>query len=361
MRVGKNPFKGASGEGMAYQGKPVLVAMLTFIPSFMGYYRERFELMKLCLESMIAHTPVSQADILIFDNGSCPEVTDYLKELLAQKRITYLTLSQHNLGYNGALNWIYNSCQSPYLSYADDDVFFHPDWLVRALEVFEHFPSLGMVSCSPTKTKFEYHHTYARNLAKLYPDQINILSREDSQWNEEWDELFFKSVGNLASPQETLKDTVIPVFESQGVKCYPVSNHFHYVLNREAIEVLYPYPVGDLMSSNYKNPAFNMSLLFDEKLEQHQLAKVSTYGMYAEHLGNVWSERADYLNKKYAIHLSSKATVHSKTLTVTWQKRILFKFMNLPFVSKLLYVLYEKLFDLINAKSLFDKQKSRKI
>jgi glycosyltransferase involved in cell wall biosynthesis len=359
MRVGKNPFKGASGEGMAYTGKEVTVAMLTFIPNFMGYYRERFELLKLCLESMIAHTPADQADVLVFDNGSCPEVTTYLQKLLDDKKITYLILSQHNLGYNGALNWIYKSCSSPYLSYADDDVFFHPDWLPHALEVFDHFPSIGMVSCSPTKTKFEYHHVYSRNLANLYPDRMQVLDHAAEHWNDAWDESFFKSVGNLSSPQETLGHITVPVFESEGVRCYPVSNHFHYVLNRAAIDILYPYPVGDLMSSNYKNPAFNMSLLFDEKLEENKLAKVSTYGMYAEHLGNVWSERAEHLKNTHQL-TGPKAKVSNTAMSITWKKRVAFKIMNLPFVSKLLYRLYEKLFDLIHSKSLFDKQKQRK-
>ncbi|MDB5272141.1 MAG: hypothetical protein JWO58_508 [Chitinophagaceae bacterium] len=359
MRVGKNPYKGINGEGKAYVGKKVTVAMLTFIPNFLGYYRERFDLLKLSIESLIKHTDSALADILVLDNGSCTEVRAYLQHLHDQGNIVFYVQSKYNLGYNGGLNWIYSACQSPYLSYSDDDVFFHPGWLEKAMEVHENFPSIGMVSCGPSKLKLSEHHEYSKALAEKYPDLVTS-KRSPESWKEEWDQLFLKSVGSDISEFPKLNELEIPVLESNQVCCFPVSTHFHYVLSREAIELLYPFPVGDLMSSNIKNPEFNMLLVFDKVLDDGGLAKVTTCGMYTEHLGNVWSERAQLLKEQYQLHFEISAKeIHVKASS-TWMQRIAFKFMNIPVIGKIPYRIYEAMFDLINAKNQFDRNKSTK-
>ena len=359
MRIGKNPYKGTGGEGKAYIGKKVTAAMLTFIPNFMGYYRERFDLLKLSIESLIKHTDSNLADILVLDNGSCEEVRAYLQQLHNQGSITYYVQSKHNLGYNGGLNWIYSACQSSYLSYSDDDVFFHPGWLEKALEVHENFPSIGMVSCSPSKTKFGDHHESSKCLPERYPDLVK-RRMSSKEWEQEWDILFLNSVGSSISAFPDIAALEIPILESNHVECFPLSTHFHYVLSKAALDCLYPFPVGDLMSSNINNPLFDMRLIFDKKLDDEGFAKVTTLGMYTEHLGNVWSTRADVLKKKYMLNTDSHIESNHLKNVSTWKQRIAFKFMNIPVMGKIPYRIYEAMFDLINAKNNFDRNKSTK-
>ena len=78
MRIGRNPFKGAGGVNKAYVPKRITVAVLTYIPNFEGYYQMRFETLKISIASLIKNTE-GEFDLLIFDNGSCPEVIEYIK------------------------------------------------------------------------------------------------------------------------------------------------------------------------------------------------------------------------------------------------------------------------------------------
>lgn len=353
MRVGRNPFKGESGEGKAYIGKRVTVTMLTCIPNFSGYYRERFELLKLSLKSLIEHTPSDLADLMVFDNGSCDEVREYLQELLNEGKLTFLFQSNHNLGLNGALNRIYASNQSPYLACSDDDVFYHPHWLEKALEIHENFPAIGLVTCSPTKMKFREHHDFAQSLAKEYPEQVTAIDAPD-KWKKEWDDIFLQSIGDQSVHTE-FEEMNVPVFSAHGIECFPLSTHFQYMLSKSAIDCLYPYPVGDLMSSSYTNTDFDLRYILDKKLDDNRFAKVSTVGLFTEHLGNVWSERAELLKNQYGFDLNLKTNIHRSSAAVSWKQRLAFKFMNLPLVGKWIYKLYESLFDLINAKINYDR------
>src|SRR6202000_747126 len=101
MRIGKNPYKGErNNRPQSYVSKDVLCSMLVYIPNLNGYFKDRFEVMKICLGSLILHTDREIADILVFDQGSCDEVTGYLLSLKSKGLITYLYLSTENLGYN---------------------------------------------------------------------------------------------------------------------------------------------------------------------------------------------------------------------------------------------------------------------
>lgn len=356
MRKGKNPYK-VFGEGKAYIKKPIIVSMLTFIPNFSAYYKDRFKILKLSLESLIKTTDKNIADILVFDNGSCDTVTKYLQNLLNKKDINFLILSSENLGYNAALNEIYNFCDGTYLSYSDDDVYFHDGWLESAIDIHKGFPSLGFVSCSPTKATFDDSHYYTEKLVKIYPKIIDEV-KNHNLWKTDWDKLFLNSIGNIQL-LPSLNDINVPLFTNKdGITAFPVSTHFHYVLNRKAINLLYPYPVGDLMSSNSKNPDFNMTIQLNKRLEDAKLARLSTTKLYSEHLGNVWTNRADYLQN----NLDKKKSIPFKKVKNEFSltQRILFKFMNIPFLGRIPHFLYDWSFNLIGEKTNYDRQKMNK-
>jgi len=98
-RIGINP---ARGKQSAYHPAKITVAMLSYIPHLEGYFRHRLDVLKLALASLEAHTEISH-DLLVFDNGSCKPVVDYLRFLRGEGIIDYLLLSRRNLGKIGAI------------------------------------------------------------------------------------------------------------------------------------------------------------------------------------------------------------------------------------------------------------------
>jgi hypothetical protein len=92
MRVGQNPIK--TVESVAPPA-PVTVVVISYIPYLRGYYQHSLDVLKLCLTSLHANTD-GEFDLMVFDNGSCAEVREFLLAEQASKRIQYLTLSERN-------------------------------------------------------------------------------------------------------------------------------------------------------------------------------------------------------------------------------------------------------------------------
>ena len=74
---GKSSFyKKKSG----YKPADTTVVVLTCIPYTTGYYKERLDILKVCLVSIMKHTDVD-FDLMVVDNGSTKKVTNFLDRL----------------------------------------------------------------------------------------------------------------------------------------------------------------------------------------------------------------------------------------------------------------------------------------
>jgi glycosyltransferase involved in cell wall biosynthesis len=354
MRLEKNPYKGsASNRPKSYIAKDILCCMLVYIPNFNGYFKDRFEVMKISLNSLILHTDKDIADILIFDQGSCGEVIDYLQDLKERGLITYFVQSTENLGYNGAKNFIYSMCQGEYLCWADDDVFFYPDWLTNSLKIAQTYPSVGIVSSSPISEKFAVNNSVAIDL----PNTENEIQVIEGMWQESWDQNFNVSIGKMVIGSEDLH---IPMYRYKGVDAIPVSSHFQYMITKKARQCIYPFKVGLAMSSSFEDPEFNMILALDKKLDDNGFAKLSTYGVFAEHLGGILTDRTLELATKYNVDISNVEKKTYISTTPNFIMVILIKSMNLPIIGTLPYRLYDFFFRLICEKKAYDKSKQSK-
>ena len=80
---------------------------------------------------------------MIFDNGSCEEVQDFLLNEFRNHTIQYLILSEKNLGKGGAWNIIFDAAPGEFIAYADSDVYFHENWLDESLKIMQTFPNVG--------------------------------------------------------------------------------------------------------------------------------------------------------------------------------------------------------------------------
>ena len=141
-RIGMNPSRNRDS---GFFPAKVTAAILTHVPHGEGYFEHRFEVLRLCIESLIT-TAGDAVDVMVFDNASSPEVVDYLNGLKAANKIQYLTLSSRNIGKMDALQMIFRSAPGEIIAYSDDDVLFLPGWLDAHLKVLTTFPKTGMVT-----------------------------------------------------------------------------------------------------------------------------------------------------------------------------------------------------------------------
>ena len=171
MRKGQNPAKFVKN---VPKPERITVALLNYIPFLSGFYAETLDVLKVSLESMRKESGLP-FDLMVFDNGSCAEVRDFLVKEKEEGRIQYLILSEKNMGKGGAWNVMLAGAPGEIIAYTDSDVLFSPKWLSRSVEILETFPNVGMVTARPFRTPPEFYEStlrWARENAKLEEGQF---------------------------------------------------------------------------------------------------------------------------------------------------------------------------------------------
>lgn len=275
MRIGLSPTREQSTD---YHPARVTVCVLVFIPDQVGYFAQRFEVLKLCLQSILKHTKAPY-DLLVFDNGSCPEVVDYLRVLRDQGRIHYLLLSARNIGKLNALKIMCQAAPGEVVAYSDEDVLFYPGWLEAQLEILDTFPRVGMVSGVAVREQFRYGNHYLQPYLADFPE---ISVRYGHFIPDEWERDFFVSTGRepgkeLAGARHAYKDIVL---EYKAVKAYSTATHFQFIALKSVI--LRGFKEGwesQLMASEQE--------LLDENIDSLGYARLATFHRYVQHIGNI--------------------------------------------------------------------------
>lgn len=153
MRIGQNPAKFAKEVAKPAR---ITVAVLNYIPFLSGFYTETLEVLKVCLES-IRQSADLPFDLMVFDNGSCEEVRQYLLDEHQAGRIQFLILSEKNLGKGGAWNVILAGAPGEIIAYTDSDAYFYKGWLSRSVQILETYPRVGMVTARPFRTNEAFY------------------------------------------------------------------------------------------------------------------------------------------------------------------------------------------------------------
>jgi glycosyltransferase involved in cell wall biosynthesis len=158
MRKGQNPAKFVKDVA---RPERITAGLINYIPFLSGFYAETLDVLKVCLDSMRKEAGLS-FDLMVFDNGSCREVREYLVNEKEAGRIQYLILSEKNMGKGGAWNMILAGAPGEIIAYADSDVLFSPGWLKRSVEILETFPDVGMVTARPFRTPAGFYSNTLR-------------------------------------------------------------------------------------------------------------------------------------------------------------------------------------------------------
>jgi hypothetical protein len=274
MRVGINPTRMASTD---YRPARVTVCVLTFVPEQVGYFARRFDVMKLCLHSLLENTD-KPYDLLVLDNGSCGEVVEYLRRLRDQGAITYLILCSRNIGINGGQRIMFNAAPGEVIAYSQDDVCFDPGWLPASLEILDTFPRVGLVSGIAVREQFRYGNRYLPAYLSDYPE---ISVKRGHFIPDAWETEFHESLGrdgtSWANDTRAAYEDI--VLEHRGVKAYSTAVHFQYTARK-------PIALEGLGTSWDRRLMIGPDLEMDERIDGLGYARLSTFQRFVRHMGN---------------------------------------------------------------------------
>ena len=243
-RIGQNPAK-----FVKEVAKParITVAVLNYIPFLSGFYAEMDGVLKACLNSIYQTKLDEDFDVLVFDNGSCDEIKQYLLKEQAEGRIQYLFLSEKNLGKGGAWNMIFDGAPGEIIAYTDNDCLFTPDWLEKSVRILETYPDTGMVTARPFRTKEE-----------LYTSTLAWADADPEVEHEQGDlipfEVFREFDLSLGQSEEEIaahyKETTDHRLTYKGVKAMVGASHWQFTAYKKRLAEFLPFqmdrPMGQV-------------------------------------------------------------------------------------------------------------------
>ena len=240
MRKGQNPAKFVKD---VPRPQRITAALLNYIPFLSGFYAETLDVLKVCLESMRKDAGLP-FDLMVFDNGSCPEVRDFLVKEKEEGRIQYLILSEKNMGKGGAWNVMLAGAPGEIIAYTDSDVLFSPGWLSRSVEILEAFPNVGMVTARPFRTPPEFYEStlkWARDAERATLEEGQFIP---------W-ERFLEFNLSLGQTEEENKKVYAETRDwrlvYQGVSAMAGASHWQFTAYKSTLQQFLPFDMDKPM------------------------------------------------------------------------------------------------------------------
>ncbi len=312
-RLGRHPLKQKGIKEDAVTQSLVTMTTIVYIPSEEGYWADSFENLKTFFSSLIENTNQT-IDIMVFDNGSCEKVVNYLIKLKEKRYIQFLILSDKNLRKLGALNILLSSAPGEYISYSDSDVYFLPCWLDESLKVLKNFPKVAKVTALPIvggdTTKLSI-----KNFIEAKKDP-SITVETGKIVPEKYVNAHCISIGKtlkqfeLENPDR--KDTKLTV---EKLSVYLSTADFQFTIRKESLKSALPLIIED--KKDYFDPIY--SPILEKKLDADGWWQVSTDKYLIHHIGNKRPNLQDelwWLDKD-----NNRGLNHLKTVSKTKHKR----------------------------------------
>jgi glycosyltransferase involved in cell wall biosynthesis len=345
MRKGQNPAKSAK---TVAKPERITVALLNYIPFLSGFYAETLDVLKVSLESMRRDAGLP-FDLMVFDNGSCEEVREFLINEKEEGRIQYLILSEKNMGKGGAWNVMLAGAPGEIIAYTDSDVLFSPKWLSRSVEILEIFPNVGMVTARPFRTPAEYYEAtlkWARDAerAKLEEGQFipwetflefNLSLGQTEEENKkvyaetrDW-RITYKSMSlrrgaerrrsNLLLNEETASQSALAA-TSDKIVAYAGASHWQFTAYKSTLQQFLPFDMDKPMGQVRQ---------LDKRMNDAGLLRL----MVSDPLAMNMSNTLGYLRGELK-------DAGKKTKSVSFGKRVL----EVGIIKRVLLAVYNKIF-----------------
>ncbi len=320
MRIGSNPVK--IKKPSLSPPELVTVVIITHIPYLSGYFQYSLDVLKLTLNSIWENTE-EPFDLMVFDNGSCGKVREYLTSQNDSKKIQYLILSNNNVGIPGAWNISFKAAPGKYVAFSDYDIYYFPGWLKAHLKIFESFPKVGMVTGTPIRPPIKY----SSSTLEWAVDQkgVDIKRGVFQSWEDYWTHT--KSLGmSIEESQESYKKGEDILINFRENEVYIGAGHFQFIAYKDVLEKVTPFP---------NTIAMGNERLLDQRINDLGLLRLSLTRKFVQHLGNTPSIKLIEGHKKVKIQ-----NKHDESLKMG--DRIL----KIPMIKKVLLKIYNFIFDI---------------
>ncbi len=344
MRKGQNPAKFVKD---VPRPQRITVALLNYIPFLRGFYAETLDVLKVCMESMRKDAGLL-FDLMVFDNGSCAEVRDYLIQEKEEGRIQYLILAEKNMGKGGAWNIILAGAPGEIIAYTDSDVLFSPNWLKRSVEILETFPNVGMVTARPFRTPPEFYEStleWARKNAKLEDGQFipwetflefNLslgqteeenkkVYAETKDWRITYNPMSLRGVAskvprrnNLPLNEETASQKALAA-TSHEIVAFAGASHWQFTAYKSTLQEFLPFDMDKPMGQVRQ---------LDKRMNDAGLLRLMVPDPLAMNMSNTLG------------YLRGELKAQSTKRKASFGKRVL----EIGFVKKMLLAIYNKIF-----------------
>lgn len=273
MRVIPNPEKFTFSK-ITYKQHRIIIPV--YIPdSDDFYFSNLFEVFKLSIYSLMKTINDVNTSVTIINNNCKKEVTDYIDNLIEEKKIDKHVKLCSNYGKVYTILSEAKGCYEPYVTIADADVFYFNNWESEVFKILNTFPKIGVVSPVPSPHLFNYYNIsfIVNNMFTLKKGQILTDRSFD---------LFAEGVNHSPTFFSTKKIDYKKeqyYVEKNKIKACLGAVHFIATYDRNVFNEI------SLQKPEFKFNVGDEGVFIDSYIDKMGLGRLSTTDAFAYHLG----------------------------------------------------------------------------
>ncbi len=316
-RIGYNPSR---GQTLDFKPARTTVAVLVYAPHQAGYFQNRLDVTRMTIESILANTQ-EPFDLLVFDNGSCPEMVGYLTSLQADGKIDYLILSKRNIGKLNALKIIFNAAPGEIVAYTDDDVFHLPGWLGEHLKIIDTFPNVGAV----TGFYIRQRVAMSSNSTLAFVNQPGVETERGLLMPRKWEEEYLVNSGRTweryAEEVAGIEDVIVSY---QGLQAWVSAHHFQMVCPKDVVQDV----LAEMLPEGWSGAVMGRMVEMDDRMDAKGYLRFCTRQQTVRLMGNAISEEVAELARQSGLEVQAAQPVKkaggivNRLMKVGWFRRI---------------------------------------